>query len=129
MVVHPIYIDDLVSALVRSLETVDLVDTQIEIGGPEYITLEDLIRTVMRVTRMQRLIIPVAPYVLRWTTAVYSRILPRSLVTPQWLDLLATNRTAPLGNTFQYFGFHARRLEDTLLGYMRGRSYWKPLMR
>jgi uncharacterized protein YbjT (DUF2867 family) len=129
VVLNPIHIDDLVNALVRSLHTIDVVDTLVEIGGPEYITLEDLIRTVMRVTRMPRLIIPVPPYVLRWTTAIYSRLLPRSLMTPQWLDLLATNRTAQLGNTYHYFGIHPRRLEDTLLTYLRGRNFWTPLMR
>jgi hypothetical protein len=78
---------------------------------------------------MYRFILPLPPYVLRWITAVYSRVLPRSLVTLQWLDLLAVNRTAPLGNVFNYFGFQPRRFEDTLLKYMRGRRYWWPLLR
>jgi NADH dehydrogenase len=129
VVLHPIYIDDLVTALMNSLRNLDVVDTVIEIGGPEYITLEDLIRTVMRVTNMRRLIIPVPPYAMRWLAAVYSRVLPRSLVTYQWLDILAANRTAQLGNAFNYFGIRPRRIEDTLLTYMRGRSYWLPLMR
>lgn len=129
VVLQPIYIDDIVEALVRSLELVDTVDTVLEIGGPEYITLEDFIRTIMRVSGMPRLIIPVPPYILRWTTALYSRVLPRSLMTPQWLDLLATNRAAPLANAFNYFGLRPRRFEDTLLTYMRGRSYWLPVMR
>ena len=126
---HPIYIDDLIDALVRSLEKVELVDTLVEIGGPEFITLEDLIRTVMRVTNMPRLIIPVPPYLLRWITAVYSRILPRSLMTPQWMDLLAVNRCAQIGNSYNYFDIRPRRFEDTLLTYMRDRNYWGALMR
>lgn len=129
VVLHPIYIDDLVGAVMNSLDNVDTVDALLEIGGPEYITLEDLIRTVMRVSGMRRLIIPVPPYVLRWTSAIYSRVLPRSLITPQWLDILATNRTAQLANAFNYFGIRPRRLEDTLLTYMRGHSYWRPLVR
>jgi hypothetical protein len=83
----------------------------------------------MRVSDMQRLIIPVPPYLLRWLTAIYGRVLPRSLMTPQWLDILATNRTAQLGNMFNYFGIRPRRFEDTLLTYMRGKGYWLPLMR
>jgi uncharacterized protein YbjT (DUF2867 family) len=129
VVLHPIYIDDLVNAIVNCLDNIDTVDTLMEIGGPEYITLEDLIRTVMRVSGMQRLIIPVPPYILRWTTAIYTRVLPRALITAQWLDILATNRTAQLANTFTYFGIRPRRLEDTLLTYMRGRGYWLLLMR
>jgi NADH dehydrogenase len=123
VVLHPIFVDDLVSALIASLETLDAVDQVIEIGGAEYITLEDLIRTVMRVSNAPRFIFGVPPYLLRWLMAVYSRVLPRSLITSQWLDLLATNRTAKLGTLYQVFGIRPRRLEDTLLTYMRGRRY------
>ena len=129
VVLHPIYIDDVVSVLVGSLQSLDTVDNLIEIGGPEYITLEDLIRTVMRVSGISRVVIGVPPYMLRWMTSVYGRILPRSLITPQWLDILATNRTARLGNVFQYFGIHPKRFEDTLVTYMRGRHYGRGLMR
>ena len=113
----------------RSLESIDIVDATVDVGGPEYITLEDLIRTVMRVSGIYRIIIPVPPYVMRWIAAIYSRIFRRSLVTPQWLDIVATNRTAPLGNAFNYFGIQPRRLEDTLLTYMPGKGYFWPTFR
>lgn len=129
VVLHPIYIDDLIAAITRSLELIDVVDTTIDVGGPEYITVEDLIHTVMRVSNTYRLVLPVPPYVMRWMAAVYSRILRRSLVTAQWLDILATNRTAPLGNAYNYFGIHPRRFEDTLLTYMPGKRYWWPMLR
>ncbi|MFO7322949.1 MAG: NAD-dependent epimerase/dehydratase family protein [Chloroflexota bacterium] len=129
VVLHPIYIEDLVSAIVCSLDSPDVVDQTIEIGGPEYMTLDDLVRTVMRVSGMRRVIIPVPPYVLRWLTGIWSRVLPRSLITAQWLDILATNRTARLGNIFEYFGIRPRRFEDTLLTYMRGRRYLLPMLR
>lgn len=129
VVLHPIYIHDLIEVLIRSLETVDVVDRLVEIGGPEYITLKDLIRTVMRVTRMPRLIVSLPPYMMRWVNNVYNLLLPRTLMTSQWLDILATNRTAQLGNAYTYFGVRPRRLEDTLLTYMRGRNYWLSLLR
>ncbi len=123
---QPIYIDDLVTALVKCLDLLATVDQTLEIGGPEYITVDDLLRTVMRVTGMRRVIIPVPPYVMRWITAVYSRGLPRSLMTAQWLDLLASNRTTRLNNTYELFGIQPRRLEDTLLTYMGSRRYLLP---
>lgn len=129
VVIHPIYIDDLVTAVVRSLELPDVVDQTVEVGGPEYMTLDDLVRTVMRVSNTPRLIIPVPPYVLRWTNAFWSRVLPRSLITSQWLDILATNRTARLGSIFEHFAIRPRRFEDTLLTYMRGRRYFLPMLR
>ncbi|MDX2139745.1 MAG: NAD(P)H-binding protein [Chloroflexota bacterium] len=126
---HPLHIDDLVTALVCALERPGTVDQTIEIGGPEYITLEDLLFTVMRVAGIARTIVPVPPYVLRWIIGVYTRIMPRALITEQWLDILATNRTARIGNLYQYFGFQPRRLEDTLLTYMRGQPYWRRAVR
>lgn len=122
VVVHPLHIDDLVQSVAMALESLDVIDRVIEIGGPEYLTLEDLLRTIMRVTGLYRPIVSVPPYVIRWLLLPY-RILPRSLITPQWLDLLAANRTARIGNIFDYFGVRPRRFEDTLLTYMRDRSY------
>lgn len=129
VVIHPIYIDDLVTAVVRSLESPDAVDQTIEVGGPEYMTLDDLVRTVMRVSNTHRLIIPVPPYMLRWSNAIWSRVLPRSLITSQWLDILATNRTARLGSIFEHFAIRPKRFEDTLLTYMRGRRYFLSMLR
>lgn len=129
VVLHPLYVHDLIEVLVRCLDRMHTIDTTLEIGGPEYITLEDLIRTVMRVTQMPRIVIPVPPYAMRWTTAVYSRILPRSLVTPQWMDILAAHRTARLNNIYDYFEVRPRRFEDTLLTYMPGRRYLLPTLR
>jgi NADH dehydrogenase len=129
VVLQPIYIDDVVTMLVKSLETMKTVDQVIEVGGAEYITLEDLLRTVMRVSGMHRLIIPVAPYLLRWRAVVNNRILPRALVTQQWLDILAANRTARLANTYDYFGLHPRRFEDTLLTYLPQRRMLLPALR
>lgn len=126
---HPLYIGDLVRCLVLSLENLNAVDNTWEIGGPEYITFEDLLLTVMRVTGMFRLIFPVPPYLLRTVTRLYSLIFPRSLMTPQWLEILATNRTTKLGNLYEYFGFQPRRFEDTLVTYMPAKKYLLELLR
>ncbi|MGB7340912.1 MAG: NAD-dependent epimerase/dehydratase family protein [Phototrophicaceae bacterium] len=120
---HPIYIDDLVQCIIASLESLDSVDNTLEIGGPEYITYEDLLLTLMRITGNPRLIIPFPPYTLRFLTRIYGLIFPRSLTTPQWLDILATNRTTQLGNTYTYFGVRPRRIEDTLVTYMQDRNH------
>ena len=129
VVLQPIHIDDVISVLVNSLESLDVVDRSVEVGGPEYITLLDLIRTVMRVTHLRRFVIPVPPYVLRWLTTIYQFIFPRSLITSQWLDILATNRSTQLGNTYTYFGVRPRRLEDTLVTYLPEKVHWRDLLR
>jgi len=122
VVLHPVHIDDLTRAIAASLESLDAVDRTLEVGGIEYTTLADLISTVQRVCRRHRIVIPVPPYLLRVIVRVYELVYRRTLMTSQWLDILATNRTTQLGNMYEYFGFQPRRLEDTLLTYLPQQS-------
>lgn len=126
---HPIYIGDLVKCILLSLESLDAVDNLLEIGGIEHISFENLLLTIMRVTNMYRLIIPIPPYLMRVVTVFYSLMFPRSLTTAQWLDILATNRTTQLGNVYNYFGFQPRRVEDTLLTYLPQKNHFWGMLR
>ena len=126
---HPIFISDLVEVMVQSMENLNTIDQTLEIGGPEYITYNEMVRTVMRVTGAQRMLVSVPPYLLRTLTGLMNRFVPRWPMTPQWLDILASNRTAPLGNMFDLFGVHPVRFEDTIVTYMRGRHYLPELLR
>lgn len=126
---HPLAIGDLVSAIVGSLDVLDTLDQTLEIGGPEYFTLRDLLRTIMRVTGQPRLVFSVPPYLLRLSSAITNRLLPRSLITGQWFDLLAANRTARLGTLYSVYGIRPQRLEDTLVTYMKKRHYLAEALR
>ncbi len=125
---HPLYIDDLIEALIRSLEILNTVDQTLEIGGPEYMTYNEMVRTVMRVSQAPRTLISAPPYLLRWLTGTIRRVIPRWPITPQWYDILASNRTAPLGNLYDMFGIRPVRFEDTLLTYMRAKRYTPELI-
>lgn len=125
---HPLYVRDLVQALTNSLESIDLVDATIEIGGAEYVTFNELLRTVMRVTGAQRTVIGVPPHTLRGMTGLMNRLVPRWPATVQWFDIFASNRTAQLGNLFEYCGVRPVRFEDTLLTYMPQRRYLPELV-
>ena len=74
-------------------------------------------------------IIPVAPHTLRTITGLMNRVVPRWPMTPQWFDILAGNRTAKLGNLYDYCGVRPVRFEDTLLTYMPQRRYLPELAR
>jgi uncharacterized protein YbjT (DUF2867 family) len=126
---NPLHIDDLTSALIRALEVLDLVDETVEIGGAEYMTYNELLRTVMRVSRCKRTIFPIPPYMMRTFSNLWRLVPLRWPTTVQWSDILAGNRTAPLGNLYNYTGVRPRRFEDTLLTYMPGRWYSIGLLR
>lgn len=129
VVLHPLYIGDLVQAIIGCLDRMDTVDTTIELGGPEYITLGDLTRTIMRVSGASRSVIHVPPYMMRWSSRLFGLMLRRNLITEQWLDLLAANRTARIGSIYQMFEIRPRRMEDLMLTYMRRPGYTRALLR
>ncbi|NDJ77789.1 MAG: hypothetical protein GYB65_16185, partial [Chloroflexi bacterium] len=126
---HPLYVGDLVQALANSLERIDLVDATIEIGGAEYVSYNEMIRTVMRVSNARRIIVGIPPYMLKGVTRNLNRVLPRWPMSNQWFDVLASNRTARLGNLFDYCDVRPVRFEDTLLTYMPQRRYALELIR
>lgn len=126
---HPLYVNDLIEVLFRALESIDTVDQTLDIGGVEYVSFNEMIRTVMRVTGNQRSIAGLPPWLLRALCAALMRVFPYYPMTPQWLDMVAANRTAPIGNLYNYFGVHAARFEDTLLKYMPDRHYGRELIR
>jgi uncharacterized protein YbjT (DUF2867 family) len=100
---HPIYIDDLVEAVYRTLEAINTVDQVLEFGGPEYVTFNEMLRTIMRVSKAKRAILSVPPYILKTLTLNMRRVFPRYPMTPQWYDYMANNRTAPLGALFDTY--------------------------
>jgi len=126
VVLQPIHVDDLVQALTACLERIALVDHLLEIGGPEYISLRDLLRTLMRLWHMPRLLVSVPPWLLRRMAVLYSRVFPRVMMTPQMLDLLAISRVTGLGNAWTNFGVRPRRLEDSLAQWPRKHG-WRQL--
>ncbi len=127
--VHPLWIEDLVAALIDALENLDTVDATISIGGPEYLTYQQVVRTVMRVIRTPRALISLQPYWLRQAAWVFRRLMPRPVFTSQWFDRIAESRTADLNSMSHYFHIKPARFEDTVLTYMPDRRYRRELIR
>lgn len=127
--VHPLWIDDLVAALLNCLDNPDTVDQTLEIGGPEYLTFNQMVRTVMRVTHTPRILVPIQPYWLRQAAWIFRQFLPRPVFTSQWYDRVAESRTADLSSMSDYFGIHPARFEDTVLTYMPDRYYGREMIR
>jgi len=87
------------------------------------------VTTVMRVTRAYRAVVSLPPYGMRWFNNALGLVLRRTLISAQWLDILAASRTARLGNTYSIFKLHPRRFEDTLMTYMPQRRYFFSALR
>ena len=126
---QPLYVSDLIDALILSLDSIEMVDKTVPIGGPELLTFSELILTMMRVLSVRRTMIPIPPYILRWINKVVSIFLPRTLITEQWFDLVFTSRTTDPVNFVRFFGMQPRRFEDTLMQYLPNQNHFGLLLR
>lgn len=119
---QPLWVEDLVTCIEWSLDDLTTVNQTISIGGPEFLTFEQIVKMVMGMTRMNRTIVNVGIPYLRWGARMLEAFLPRSPLNVHWLDYLAVNRICELVSVPRYFGLKPARFEQTI-DYLVGRDW------
>ena len=119
---QPLWVEDLVTCIEWSLDDLTTVNQTISIGGPEFLTFEQIVKMVMGMTRMNRIIVNVGIPYLRWGARTLEALLPRSPLNVHWLDYLAVNRICELVSVPRYFGLKPARFEQTI-DYLVGRDW------
>lgn len=77
---QPVYVRDVAEAVVQALET-DVADgTVLELGGPEVMSLREIMALTLRLTRRKRLLLPV-PGIFAKLKAFFLQMLPNPLLT------------------------------------------------
>lgn len=94
----PVSVDDVAGLVADALRADDARDQLFEIGGPDVLTMRDVVRTALRVAGLRRPLLP-APAALLKLAAWPLRLLPRPPLTPDAVDFVnqpATVDSAPL---------------------------------
>jgi uncharacterized protein YbjT (DUF2867 family) len=123
---QPLWVEDLATCLVWSLDDDDTRMRTYEIGGPEFLTLKQVIGEIMKQIGVERTIIPVNPPYLRALTVTLEYIIPSTPVSVYWLDYLATNRTCALDTLPRLFNLMPARFAHRL-AYLRGHRWGRRL--
>ena len=119
---QPLWIEDLATALVWALDEEGLVGRTYEVGGPEVLTLREVVELVMSAARIRRMLVEARPWALRALFRLGEGLLPRPPFTPFWIDYLAAGRTGALDTLPRAFGLQPSRMQENL-GYLR-RQHW-----
>ena len=127
-VIQPLWVEDLVTCLAWALEEDNTRQQVFEIGGPEYLTLRQVVEALMIKLGKNRSLVSVPPPYLRALTVFFEYILPASPVSVYWLDYMATNRTCPLDTIPRVFNLMPSRLSHRL-GYLDGQDWRLSLLR
>jgi uncharacterized protein YbjT (DUF2867 family) len=126
---QPVWVEDLATAIAWTLEDREPTGTALEIGGPEFHSVRQVMGLILPAAGLTRIILPTRQPYLRAGAALLRRLLPRPPITPFLLDYLASNRTAEIDSMPRLFGLQPSRLESHL-DHLRGRNWeWELLAR
>lgn len=119
---QPLWVEDLATALTWALEDPNLGDQTISIGGPEFLSFNEIVTTIMEAIGKRRQLLYLHPPYLRALTVFLEHIFPGLPATVYWLDYLAANRTCSLDTIPRTFNLMPSRFSHRL-DYLHGQAW------
>jgi NADH dehydrogenase len=116
--VHPIYVKDVARCAAEAVKREDAKDKAFDLGGPERLTMDQILHAIQSVLRKRRLLLH-HPARLMKRLVLPLQILPEPLLSPGAIDFILQEVELDPKPAMEYFGFPFRRLEDGLRDYLR----------
>ncbi len=116
--VYPAYVDDVAHAVVESVRRDDAKDKALEIGGPERLTMDQVMRTIQGVLGKRRPLLH-HPAPLMKLLVLPLQILPEPMLSPGAIDFVTQSVDIDPKPAMDYFAFPWKKLEDGLREYVR----------
>ena len=125
---QPLWVEDLATALLWALDDEATRNQVYSLGGPEYLSFNDVLYLVMEKVRLHRTPVYLKPPYLRGLTVLLETLFPSLPVSVYWLDYLAANRTCSLDTLPRFFNLMPARMSHRL-DYLRGVSWRRVIFR
>jgi len=119
---QPVSSDDVVEAVVRSLDDDSTIGKELVLGGPEVLTLGEIEKRIIDAMGTWRLLVPVPVFLLRPAVIVMQNILPGSPVSTSLLDLLAVPNTVEDNALVNHFGMEPIPFSGENLEYLNNNT-------
>ena len=116
---QPIHVDDVARCVAASLDRPDLAGNTVEIGGPDQLSYDQIVDTVVAAFRLRRVLFHIPKALLRPMLAIMQAILPNPPATGHQLDMLSLDNICELDSVRRHFGFPPRPLDGNI-EYVRG---------
>jgi NADH dehydrogenase len=113
---QPVYVQDVAALAADALVAEAARNETIEIGGPEVMSMREVIRRALRVARVRRPLLPAPAPLVKGVAAVLAR-LPGRLLTPDAIDFVNEPAVADNRTLFERMPRQLTSLEDGLRTY------------
>jgi uncharacterized protein YbjT (DUF2867 family) len=115
--IQPVYIQDVALAVRRAFDKQEAWNRSFEIGGPEVMTMKQVIATLLEVTGKKRAIVPL-PDVLAKAGVSPLTLLPRPPMTPSAIDFVTQDGLVDITDLERVLDVHPVTLREGLSRYM-----------
>lgn len=115
--VQPIHVRDLAEAVAMSVERPDLAGRVIDAGGPERLSMNEILRTMLRVLGLRRPLLHSPVWLAKAAASVLQR-LPNPPLTPRAIDFIRQEESVDPRALAETFGLRPRTLEEGLRKYL-----------
>ena len=115
---QPVYVADVSAAMCAALDDRKTFGKRYDLGGPEVMTLERVVRYTAEVLGLRRIIVPLGDRLASMQAQVLER-LPGKLLTEDNLRSLEVD-SVTARNGFDEFGISPARVESIVPGYLGG---------
>ena len=114
VMLQPLFVDDLAVCLLMILDDPAYAGQTLTLGGLEYLSLHDIVQTILRQLKTRRLFVPVTPAYLRALSIWYENSRTDVPISVYWLDYLAADRTASIDVLPRLFGIMPARFANNI---------------
>lgn len=115
---QPIDVEEVTACFARAVRDDSIVNRVYELGGPEALTLEEIIDTILRVLRVRRLKVHLPLPVARIMASLFERVLPNPPFTRDQLIMLQEDNICDVQPMVRDFGFQPKRFEELIRGWL-----------
>lgn len=105
VLLQPLWVEDMVTCLLWSLDDDSAANQTFEVGGAEYFSFRQILEIILGVIKRKPFLIPLGLPYLRSLTVYMQSIVPNFPFSSYWVDYLGYNRICPTDTISRVFGF------------------------
>lgn len=117
---QPLWVHDLVTALIWALDMPQTKNQIYELGGPEHLSFLEILQTISKEIRLKRRFVEFNPLQFQLFSQIQQNMVRGFPGAAFWMEYLAENRICHLDSMARNFGINPARLHTKL-------TYLKPL--
>lgn len=111
---QPLWVQDLAACIERCLSDPKTIGHTFALGGPGYLTLNDMVDVIAQTLQVYRRKVFVRVPLARAIAGLMERVMPQPLLTTTMVDLLGVDTTTDTGAVSTHFGFDPARFAEAV---------------